>query len=406
MNLSTYIARRYFFSKKSGNAVNLITGISVVGISVGTAALIIVLSVFNGLEGLVKSFYNTFDPDLKVEVVSGKYFVPEETQLEELSKIESVLYISSVLEERALLNFQEKEYIATLKGVDPYYTKVSNFADAISSGTYQVGERNGVQRGVLGIGVAYYLGYSRVDFESSISVYVPKADASVGMDFSNAFSSGGLYPSGIFSIQPEYDEQYLISSLDFAQNLLNRKGAVTALEIKLEEGTSLKTIQKEIVGLFGEGYTVKNRDEQQSGFMKVMKSESLFTFLVFALILTIATFTIMGSLTMLILDKKDNLRTLWAMGTDEQTLKTIFFKEGLLIGLVGAVSGLILGVGIVLIQDYFGLVALGQGYVVEAYPVALKLQDVVLVMATVIALSGLTSWLTSQRFSLKLFSEA
>lgn len=402
MNLSTYIARRYFFARSSRNAVNIISAISILGILVGTLALIIVLSAFNGLEQLVTGFYQTFDPDLKVTPTTGKYFEPGEERLSKLGALQGVQDYSLVLEERVLFTYQDKEHIGTLKGVDTNYTAVTSIREAITHGQYRTAVQ-GVPAAVLGAGVSYYLGYGRISFEEPVSVFVPRSGAT-GSDFSNAFSSEQLYPAGIFSVQPEFDEEYAITSLGFVRKLLNRSGALSAIEVKTGRGASPGTVQKEIQGLFGDGVEVKDRAQQQAIFMKVMKSESLFTFLVFALILSIATFTIMGSLSMMMLDKKDHLRTLWAMGTDISSLRAIFFKEGMLISGLGAIIGLVLGVLVVLGQQYFGWLSLGQGYVVDAYPVVLRFRDIVLVLCTVGVLCSLSSWLTSRRLSLQLIT--
>ncbi len=403
MNISSYIARRYFFAKTSGNAVNIISGISIGGILVGTVALIIVLSAFNGLESLVNGFYNTFDPDLKVTPASGKYFDQDDEKLKQLSNIEGVHSYSRVLEERVLFTYRDMEHIGSIKGVDEAYTSVTQLQSAVAHGSYDIYPEKVVPRAVLGAGVSYYLGYGRVSFDDPINVFVPKTGASAS-DFTSAFSSELIYPGGVFNIQPEFDEKYVFASLAFVQRLLGREGELSSIEVKVNEGARFEEVQASVKKLFGDNFEVKNREEQQAIFLKVMKTESLFTFLVFALILTIATFTIMGSLSMMMLDKREHLRTLWAMGAELSTLRSIFFKEGLLISLVGAGLGLLIGIAVVLAQQYFGLLEIGQNYVVEAYPVQLEVDDILLVIATVAVLCGITSWLTSRRLTLKLIT--
>ena len=402
MNISTYIARRYFFAKTSGNAVNIISGISIGGILVGTVALIIVLSAFNGLESLVNRFYNTFDPDLKITPASGKYFTQDDDKLQQLSAMDGVASYSKILEERVLFTYRDMEHIGSIKGVDEAYTTVTQLQSAVAHGSYDIYPEKVVPRAVLGAGVSYYLGYGRVSFDDPINVFVPKSGAPAS-DFTSAFSSELIYPGGVFNIQPEFDEKYVFASLGFVQNLLGRPKGLSSLEVKIRDGADFSEVQTSVKNLFGAEFEVKNREEQQAIFLKVMKTESLFTFLVFALILTIATFTIMGSLSMMMLDKKEHLRTLWAMGAELSTLRQIFFKEGLLISLVGAGLGLLIGVAVVA-QQYFGLLEIGQNYVVEAYPVELQLDDILLVIATVAVLCGITSWLTSRRLTLKLIA--
>lgn len=403
MSFSTYIAKRYFFSRSTRNAVNVISGISIFGILVGTLALVVVMSAFNGLESLVKGFYNTFDPDLKVSLNEGKYFLQEAIPLQEIENTEGVEAVSLILEERVLLAYRDKEYIASIKGVSASYSEVTRIAEAITHGE-DLMNSEGLPRAVLGAGVTYYLGYGRVAFQEPVQVFVPRKNASAS-NFNNAFSSELIYPSGVFSVQPEFDEKYMLASLSFVQKLLDQPNGLTSLEVKVEEGADLNRVKSELKTLLGSSFKVQDRDEQQAVFLKVMKTEGLFTFLVFALILAIASFTIMGSLSMMMLDKKDHLRTLWALGTEVKALQTIFFKEGMLISFVGAGLGLVVGVILVLAQQYFGLLEIGESYVVNSYPVELKWSDVGLVLVTVAAICGIASWLTSRRLTDKFLRE-
>ena len=404
MSFSTYIAKRYFFARTTRNAVNIISGISIFGILVGTLALVVVLSAFNGLESLVRGFYNTFDPDLKVSLVEGKYFNGNEIDQREILAIEGVEDLSLVLEERVLLGFQDKEYIASIKGVSESYTEVTHFDEAVKHGENRIFSKGAAPRAVIGAGVAYYLGYGRIAFEDPIQVFVPRKNASAS-NFSSAFSSEAIYPSGIFSVQPEFDEKYLIANLSFVQELLHLPQGLSSIEVKVDSVAAIDEVKAELKQLLGDKFKVQDRDEQQAIFLKVMRSESLFTFLVFALILAIASFTIMGSLSMMMMDKREHIKTLWSMGTELRTLRSIFFKEGLLIGFVGAGFGLLAGVAIVLLQQHFGLLNLGESYVVNSYPVELKWADVGLVILTVGLICGTTSWLTSQRLNLKFIKE-
>ncbi len=369
------------------------------GIVVGTAALIIVLSVFNGLENLVKGFYQSFDPDLKVSLVNGKYYPSQGDEVAQILEIKGVKAVSEVLEERVLFTFRNKEYIATVKGVGDNFTEVSEVENALIAGDFSI-VNSKTPTAVIGAGVSYFLGYSHIDFESPISVFVPKEKS--GIDFSSAFSSKLLYPSGVFSVEPEFDEKYAIVSIHFVRELLNRPNGVTAFEISLSDPKLEGFVREALNQIFSTDFVVQNRDEQQEVLFKVMKSENLFTFLVFALILGISTFTIMGSLSMLMLDKKENLFTLWTMGSDIQALQNIFFKEGMIIGLVGAITGLFLGIGIILLQQQFGIIGLAPGYAIDSYPVVLKGKDVFVVAITVLVLTSIASWLTSKRLSLKL----
>lgn len=395
MKLSSFIARRYFFAKSSSNAVNIITSISVLGILVGTAALIVVLSAFNGLEGLVRSFYNAFDPDIKITPASGKFFDPQRTD-ELVLHDENIAGYSYVLEEKALLTFRDREYIATLKGVDANYIQINEVDSFVYRGNYHLHDELEITPAVMGSGVAYFLGFGESAFGLPVQIFLPTEPAG-GLDMANSFTTQNVFPLGIFSIQPEFDEKYMLVPISFLQKLLNQQNRVSALEIDVHHESAVPDFQESLKQKLGPEFRVQNRDEQQAVFFKVMKTEGLFTFLVFALILSIATFTIAGSLTMLMFEKRKNLATLNAMGMTIQELRSIFFKEGMVISLSGGLAGLLLGVAIVLAQDYFSLITVGEGYIVDAYPVKLKLSNIFLVSATVLGLSAAVSWFTSRR---------
>lgn len=398
MNFSRYIAQRYFFAKSSSNAVNIITAISLTGILVGSAALIIVLSAFNGLEHLVRGFYDDFDPDLRVLPKEGKFFEEEKVR-EALAQVNYFDAASAVLEEKALFNFREKDYIASLKGVDSNYLAVTDLEKHIPYGDYRLDENLAIPSGVMGAGVAYYLGFSRSDFQEPVNIFIPKE---TGRMTAESFRSDRVYPLGIFSIQPEFDEAYVMVPLRFSRKLLNRPGMLSAMELRLREGSDLDRAQDELQALLGDEFKVLNRDQMQAGFLKVMRTEGLFTFLIFALILSIATFTIAGSLTMIMFEKRKNLFTLWSMGTSIQGLRNIILRLGLIISLSGGSIGLFLGSLIVWGQEHFQWISVGEGYIVDAYPVALEWTDVLLVSSTVFALGFLSSWLSARRLNLKL----
>jgi len=400
MRLGNYIARRYFFSKNSSNAVNIITGISLGGILVGSAALIIVLSAFNGLENLVRGFYQDFDPDLKITALRGKYFVADNV-IAKLEQSEGIAYYSQIVEEKALLSFRDREHIATLKGVDTVFTRINNIRNKIIYGDYRINQDLTIEPAVLGAGVAYYLGFSRSDFQEAINIFVPAHSANP-LNPSEQFQSEKIFPLGVFSIQPDFDEKYLLVSLAFAQKILNRPEKLSAIELKLDDYENIERVQNELSALLGADYKLENRDQQQAAFLKVMKTEGLFTFLIFALILCIATFTIAGSLAMLTFEKRKNLYTLWAMGTPISELRGIFLRLGLIISAYGGLAGIIIGSAFVLAQEHLNLISIGDGYIVDAYPVSLKFGDVLLVLVTVFALGALTSSLTIRRLDLKL----
>lgn len=395
MNLPFYIARRYFIAKKSTNAVNLITGVSIFGVAIGTAAMIAVLSGFNGLETLIRSFYNTFDPDLKIEATGGKYLQNDSLAFNRILQLAEIENMSFVLEDKALVKFRDKEYIATIKGVDANYARVTQIEQAVTRGDY-FGDMDD-EVGVVGIGVAYHLNLVRLDFVDPLSVYVPKTGFSLGQDPMKSVTLKPLYPVGIFSVQPDYDVKYIITPLTYAQQLFSQPNRYTAIEIKLKPGVDLHQITNKIAVVLGEKYTIHDRDAQQATIFRVIKVERLATFLILAFILTIASFGILGALIMLVLEKKDDINTLRSLGFSRAKIKRIFFNEGLLITAIGCAEGVLLGVLLVLLQDNFGLLGLGQGYAVDAYPVQLRLGNVLLVAATVSAIGIAVSALAVRR---------
>lgn len=398
MLFSRYIARRYFFAKSSSNAVNIITGISLFGILVGSAALIIVLSAFNGLESLVRGFYQDFDPDLKVLPAEGKFFEAQ-APLQLLSEQDFIAAYSAILEEKALFNFRDKDYIATLKGVDPHFLKINKLEEHLPYGDYFLDGKETIPTAVIGAGVAYFIGFGRSDFQEPVNVFIPKE---VGKISTESFQSDRLYPMGIFSIQPEFDEQYVLCQLNFAEELLNRPGQISAIEIALSPGADPGNYRDKLQEILGPAFEVLTRDELQAGFLKVMRTEGLFTFLIFTLILSIATFTIAGSLTMIMFEKRRNLYTLWAMGTELKELRKIILHLGLIISLSGGLVGILIGSLIVFGQEHFQWISVGEGYIVDAYPVVLKFQDIITVSLTVVVLGFLSAWGSARRLTLTL----
>lgn len=364
----------------------------------GSAALIIVLSAFNGLENLVRGFYQDFDPDLKVLPTEGKFFEAK-ASTKIISEQDFISAYSAVLEEKALFNFRDKDYIATLKGVDQHYLDINHLEDHLPYGDYFLDSDETVPTAVIGAGVAYYLGFGRSDFQESVNVFIPKE---VGKISTESFQSDRLYPMGIFSIQPEFDEQYVLCQLNFAEELLNREGQLSAIEIALLPDADPYDYRDKLQEILGPDFQVLTRDELQAGFLKVMRTEGLFTFLIFALILSIATFTIAGSLTMIMFEKRQNLFTLWAMGTELKELRRIILQLGLIISLSGGLVGIFIGSLVVFGQEHFQWISVGEGYIVDAYPVALKFQDVLSVSLTVLILGYLSAWASARRLTLKL----
>jgi lipoprotein-releasing system permease protein len=394
LNLSFYIARRYFVSKKSHNIINIISGISVVGVAVGTMALIIVLSVFNGFEQLVVSLFNSFNPDIAITASRGKTFNIAEVPVDKLRRIPGVLYLTEVIEENALIRYKEKPYIVTIKGVSEEFIHTSRVDTMMVEGTYllQDGDQDFA---VMGNGVAYYLSANLNDYINPLVVFVPRRDAAFSGGFENAFNSEVIFPSGFFSIQQDYDIKYVLVPLRFTQRLLAYENERTGLEIGLDKTANLETVQRSMETLLGDGFVVKNRYQQQEILYKIMKSEKWAIFLILTFILLIATFNVVGSLSMLILDKKKDIAVLRSLGASQQLIRRIFITEGMLISLIGALTGLFLGGLICWLQITFGLIKLGDSgstFVVDTYPVQMQIIDFAGVFVTVMAIGYLAAW--------------
>lgn len=391
MNLSVYIAKRYLLAKKSRNVINIISAVSVAGVAVGTMALIIILSVFNGLETMVRSIFNTFDPDIKITAAEGKTFVPDTDRLKLLANVNGLSCYSLTIEENALLKYGDRQYIATIKGVDDNYTMVTDIDSSMWEGEFTLKSDKGRSFAIPGIGVAQYLGI-RVNFITPLNIYVPRKTGST-TDAENAFIKKFIFPSGIFQIEKEYDSKYVYIPLDFARELTEIDKGVTSIEIKFKKNADGSAVQKSIKRIFDKGFKVQNRYEQQEIFYKVMRSERLAIFFILTLILTIASFNIIGSLTMLIIEKERDIEILKSLGAANDLIRKIFIFEGWLISIVGAISGIILGFIICWIQQKYGIVKLhSETLIMDSYPVVIKLRDFIIVPVTVLMIGYWAAW--------------
>ena len=392
MKLSLYIAKRYLFAKKSRNAINIISTVSVAGVAVGTMALIIILSVFNGLETMVSAIFNTFDPDIKITAAEGKTFIADTSRLKLLAKVEGVSCYSLSLEENALLKYGDRQFIATIKGVDDNYAMVSNIDSSMFEGTFTLQSEKGRPYAIPGIGVAQYLGL-RINFISQLSIWLPKRTGSININAEDPFNKKFITPSGIFEVEKEYDSKYVYVPLEFARELIEVDEGVTSLEIKFTDRADPQTVQKNITKIFGKGFIVQNRYEQQEIFYKVMKSERLAIFLILTLILIIASFNIMGSLTMLIIEKERDIEILKSLGADNNLIRKIFIFEGWLISIIGAIAGIILGFAVCWVQQTYGLVKLNsESLIMDSYPVVMKIKDFIIVPVIVLLIGYWAAW--------------
>ena len=399
MNFPLFIAKRYFSTQKNSNFVHIISWVSLIGVSIGTAALILVLSVFNGFEDLILGMYNSFDPHIKITINEEKTFSPDDINI----KHEAIVVKAFVLEEDVLLKYQEKEFIATVKGVSEEYKLLTNFDSLLVDGSYiDAYENHNVA--VAGRGVAYYLSMGLGTMIEQLKIYVPNRNVKTLLNPKKGFKQGSVLPIGVFGIQAEIDEKYIITPLSFIQHLSDRENQISAVEIKLNDVKRMLEVQEYLKTELGDSFVVKNRLEQQDFLYKILNTEKLAVFLILAFIMIIATFNIIGSLSMLMLDKKKDIKTFRSLGATRTDVQNIFFNKSMLTIISGTAIGLALGLVLAFLQQTFGIIGMGGGnFVVEAYPVAIKIADVFLVSITVIIIGIIASWYPSKVLTRKLF---
>jgi ABC-type lipoprotein release transport system permease subunit len=393
LSFSFRIARRYLFSKKSHNAINIISGISAGGVAIGTMALVCVLSVFNGFEGLITDMFSAFDPDLKITLTHGKTFDVNTREFGELRKLKSVAFFTEVVEENALLRYKDKQMPGTIKGVSDEFERMTLIDSIMYDGSFILYD-GAFNRSIPGLGVASTLGVG-AHFIDPLVIYAPKRSSKINLlRPENSFNQMSTFVSGIFAVkQAQYDEHYVLVSIAFARDLFEYdKNTVSSVELKLTRSANQEEAQKQIQTLLGDKFQVKNRYEQQESFFKIMKIEKWITYLILCFILLIASFNIIGSLSMLIIDKSADIQTMRNLGADNQLIKRIFLFEGWMISGVGALIGIGLGGMLCLLQEHFGLLKLGDGYVVNAYPVVTNLTDTLLVFVTVLIMGFLAAY--------------
>ncbi len=392
MKLSLYIAKRYLFAKKSRNAINIISTVSVAGVAVGTMALIIILSVFNGLETMVSAIFNTFDPDIKITAAEGKTFIADTARLKLLANVEGLSCYSLTIEDNALLKYGSRQFIATIKGIDENYAMVSNIDSSMWEGDFILKSDKGRPYAIPGIGVAQYLGI-RVNFITPLEIIFPRKTGGTNFNAENSLNHKFIFPSGIFEVEKEYDSRYVYIPLDFARELTEIDKGLTTIEIRFKKHAETDAVQKDIIKIFGKGFKVQNRYEQQAIFYKVMRSERLAIFFILTLILIIASFNIIGSLTMLIIEKERDIEILKSLGADNNLIRKIFIFEGWLISIIGALSGIILGFIVCWLQQTYGLVKLqSQSLIMDSYPVVMKIKDFIIVPGTVLLIGYWAAW--------------
>ncbi len=392
-SLTTLFARRYLFAKKSHSVINLIAGVSAFAVSIPIAAMVILLSVFNGFEGLIRQMYSHFDPSLAITPASGKVFVVDSLPTEALQALEGVEALSVSLEGSVLFSYRDRQLIGVLKGVDSSYREVVPIDTLISEGRYRLALGDFAE-GVVGQGVAYELGV-RTAFNDPIELYAPRRGSFSPLVPQQLYRSERIFPSGVFVLDAQTDGRYIITSLALTQALLEYPGRASQVAIRLHDEADPQQVKAQAEQLLGADFVVQTRYEQKADFYRIMLYEKWGIYFISLLVLLIASFSLVGSLMMLIIDKRGDIETLRTLGMSQRALRRIFIAEGLLIYGLGALLGLIVGIGIVLGQQNFGWIELGgETFLIDAYPVALKVQDLLLIVATFGGLSGAISWLT------------
>jgi len=390
-----YIARRYLISKKSVNVINIISGVSIAGVTVGTFALVVILSVFNGLDFSIKSLFSTFDPDIKItNTTKGKSFELNSIDIYKIKQITSVSTVTPIIEEDAFLMYGNRQYFATIKGVPANYNQVSRLdTSSITSGRFLL-EADHVPFALVGQGVAYYLSVG-LSFTDPIHIYTLQKGSKGRPTLENTFNHNTIYASGIFANQQEIDSKYVLVPFDFAQELFQMENRVSAIEVGLTKDTSEDIIKDEIAHILGNQFAVKTQFEQHELFYKVMQSEKWAIFFILAFILVIASFNILGSLSMLIIDKKADIAILQSMGANQKLVRTIFLFEGWMISLAGATLGLILGILICWIQMEFGILKIpgnDGSFIFSSYPVEIRISDLLAIFLLVTGIGFLAAW--------------
>lgn len=407
MNLPFFIARRYLFSYKRHHAINIISRIAVVGVAVTTMALVCTLSVFNGFQELVASLFTSFDPELKVVPAQGKVIAADDPAVTAIRSYKDVAAATECLEGQALVRYGNRQSVVRIKGVDDNYSRTSDLSKILyGDGDFAL-KADVLYYGTPGLQLAAQLGLG-VRYEYPLEVYAPRRGERISMvNPMESFNRDELHSPGVvFSVnQKKYDGEYILASIDFTRRIFEQQGCISSLELKLKDGADIASVQKELGKLAGTKLKVLNRYEQQEDVFRIMRVEKLVAYIFLTFILVIACFNIIGSLSMLIIDKKDDVATLRNMGATDKQITRIFLFEGRMISVIGAVIGILLGLLLCWLQQEYGLVALGQSsgsFVVDAYPVSVHPEDIIVVFLTVVAVGFVSVWYPVRYFAKRL----
>ena len=402
MNLPFFVARKYLFSRKRKTIINIISWISLIGIAVGSMALIVVLSVYNGIGNLTQSLFNVFDPELVIEPRQGKSFhTGDAFPLQQIKQTEGVASVSEILEENAWVIYKQNEQIAMLRGVDRSYLHHSGLQYKLSDTlNYDLGNYGGNYGVLLGSNLYWALGVNYLDQNTPLVVHIPKRKAGIGLTIDDAFNTRYAMVLDFFSVQNEIDSKYGVADIGFVRELLDYSpDEVSFLALSVDSSYSVKKVKRQLQAIVGDNFRVKDRFEQQPLYYKIYSSERLGIFLILSLIIIIiASLSLIASPSLLIIDKRDDNRLMQCLGATKATMRRIFFVEGVLISVVGVFIGLAVGFVVCFVQQQFGIVKMGDGnFIVDAFPVAMHLTDFVVVFALVIVLSMASVWFTVRR---------
>ena len=391
--LPLFFARHYLFSKKSHSVINIVSGVSAFSVAIPVMAMVILLSVFNGFEGLIKSMYRSFDPDIRITPVRGKVFPIDSLPRERFLAIDGVRDAAYALEDNAVFEYRDRQAFGTMCGVDSLYRQVVPLDSLRTEGVFQL-QFGDFTEAYVGQGMAYALGI-RVNLNSPISVYVPRRGRVSPLLPYSFYKNQNIFPSGVFALEAEVDGKYVIVPLHFAQELLDYPGQASSVAIRLEADASPQRVQQQIGQWLGDDYKIQSRYQQKESFYRIMMYEKWGIYFIILLVLVIASFSLIGSLVMLIIEKRKDSQTLVTMGADTKLLRKIFVAEGMLIYLIGAGGGLLLGVALALAQQHFGFLKLsGETFLIDAYPVEVHPSDLAWVIVTFVSVSYLISVLT------------
>ena len=411
MNFPFYVARRYLFSKKSTNVINVISAISMLGVAVASMAMVVTLSVFNGFSDLVASLFTNFDPQLEITPVAGKTAPADDPVLVQIKALSEVEVATECVEDQAMAVYHDRQAMVTVKGVEDNFDRLTHIREILQgNGEFELHAAD-MHYGIPGIRLAEQLG-TGYRYDTPLHIYAPRREGQLDMNSpEEGFVEDSLYSPGvIFSVmQGKYDRGYILTSIGFARRIFDQQGMLSSLELRLKPGSNFDAVKRRITQLAASKYHVRDRYEQQDDTFRIMKIEKLIAYIFLTFILVVACFNIIGSLSMLIIDKKSDVGTLRALGANDSQVSRIFLFEGWLISAFGAIVGILLGLLLCWIQQEFGIIALGQtegSFIVNAYPVSVHPFDVVIIFVTVMVVSFLSAWYPVHHFSRRLLEEA